>query len=134
MALSIAIGALIVLVTLFGTSIRSSRMQISSAIKNLPEPAGRKKRSIWGTAFLGCLGLGSIAALVAGSLPVRLVGGVGLVSLAASLVGGRISERLRSTLTGAALTVWAAATVGGMAIGNWGSLVLGLRALVAVFR
>jgi len=133
MALSIAIGALIVLVTLFGTSIRSSRMQISSAIKNLPEPAGRKKRSIWGTAFLGCLGLGSIAALVAGSLPVRLVGGVGLVILAASLVGGRISERLRSTLTGAALTVWAAATVGGMAIGNWDILVLVLSALVSVF-
>jgi putative ABC transport system permease protein len=133
MALSIAIGALIVLVTLFGTSIRSSRMQISSAIKNLPEPASRKKRSIWGTAFLGCLGLGSIAALVAGSLPIRLVGGVGLVILAASLVGGRMSERLRSTLTGAALTVWAAATVGGMAVGKWDILVLVLSAFVSVF-
>jgi putative ABC transport system permease protein len=133
MALSIAIGALIVLVTLFGTSVRSSRMQISSAIKNLPEPAARKKRSIWGTAFLGCLGLGSIAALVAGSLPVRLVGGVGLVILAASLVSGRISERLRSTLTGAALTVWAAAAVGSIALGNWDTLVLVLSALVSVF-
>src|SRR5438067_1737419 len=133
MALSIAIGALIVLVTLFGTSVRSSRMQISSAIKNLPEPAGRRKRSVWVSALLGVLGLGSIAALVAGSLPVRLVGGVGLVILAASVVGGRISERLRSTLTGAALTVWAAATVGGMAMGNWDILVLVLSALVSVF-
>jgi hypothetical protein len=69
MAFSIAIGTLIVLVTLFGTSIRSSRMQISSAIKNLPEPARRRKRSIWGTALLGTLGLGSIAALVTGNLP-----------------------------------------------------------------
>jgi putative ABC transport system permease protein len=133
MALSIAIGALIVLGTLFGTSIRSSRMQISSAIKNLPEPAGRRKRSVWGTALLGVLGLGSIAALVAGSLPVRLVGGVGLVILAAALVGSRISERLRSTLTGAALTVWAAAAVGSIALGNWDSLVLVLSAFVSVF-
>src|SRR5204862_240639 len=45
--LSIAIGALIVLATLFATSIRSSRMQISSAIRNLPDPASRRKRSIW---------------------------------------------------------------------------------------
>jgi putative ABC transport system permease protein len=132
-ALSIAIGALIVLVTLFVTSLRSSRMQISSALKNLPEPAGRRKRSVWGTALLGVLGLGSIAALVAGSLPVRLVGGVGVVILAAALVGSRISERLRSTLTGAALTVWAAAAVGSIALGNWDSLVLVLSALVSVF-
>src|SRR6266550_2031283 len=76
MALSIAIGALIVLATLFATAVRSSRMQISSAIKNLPEPPGRRKRSMWGTAFLAVLGLGSLAALIAGSLPVRLAGGV----------------------------------------------------------
>jgi putative ABC transport system permease protein len=112
MAISFAIGALIVLATLFATSVRSSRMQISSAIKNLPEPAGRRKRSMWATAFLAVLGLGSLAALIAGNLPVRLAGGVGLVILAAALVGGRISDRLRATLTGAALTVWAAANLG----------------------
>src|SRR5205823_14385374 len=133
MAFSIAIGTLIVLVTLFGTSIRSSRMQISSAIKNLPEPARRRKRSIWGTALLGTLGLGSIAALVTGNLSIRLVGGVGLVILAAALVGSRIAERLRSTLAGAALTVWAAAAVGSIALGSWDTLVLALSALVSVF-
>jgi putative ABC transport system permease protein len=132
-ALSIAIGTLIVLATLFGTSIRSSRMQISSAIKNLPEPAGRRKRSIWGTALLGGLGLGSIAALVAGNLPVRIVGGVGLVILAAALIGSRISERLRSTLAGVALTVWAAAAVGSIALGRWDSLVMVICAVVSVF-
>jgi putative ABC transport system permease protein len=111
MAISVAVGALIVLATLFATSVRSSRMQISSAIKNLPEPTGRRKRSMWATAFLAVLGLGSLAALIAGNLPVRLAGGVGLVILAAALVGGRISDRLRATLTGAALTVWAAANL-----------------------
>ena len=55
------------------------------------------------------LGLGSLAALVVPSAPVRMAGGVGLVILVAALVGGRISDRLRATLTGAALTVWAAA-------------------------
>jgi putative ABC transport system permease protein len=133
-ALSIAIGALIVLVTLFVTSIRSSRMQISSAIKNLPEPTGRRKPSIWRTALLGVTGLGSLAALVAGNPSIRLGGGVGLVILAAALVGGRISDRLRATLTGAALTVWAVAAVGAIATtGNWDSLIIGLGALVAVF-
>jgi putative ABC transport system permease protein len=133
-ALSIAIGALIVLTTLFATSVRSSRMQISSAIKNLPEPAGRRKPSIWRTALLVGLGLGSFAALVAGNQSARLVGGVGLVILAAGFVGGRISDRLRVTLTGAALTVWAVAAVGVAASsGSWEPLVLGLGALVAVF-
>jgi len=133
-ALSIAIGALIVLATLFATSVRSSRMQISSAIKNLPEPTGRRKRSIWRTALLGALGLGSLGALVAGNLSIRLVGGVGLVILAAVLVGGRISDRLRATLTGAALTVWAAVVAG--SITTFGAAefqLLGLGALVAVF-
>jgi putative ABC transport system permease protein len=133
-ALSIAIGALIVLATLFATSVRSSRMQISAAIKNLPEPAGRRKPSIWRTALLAGLGLGSLAALVAGDQAIRLVGGVGLVILAAALVGGRISDRLRVTLAGAALTVWAVAAVGAAASsGSWEPLVLGLGALIAVF-
>lgn len=86
-------------------------MQISSAIKNLPEPAFRRKRSILATAFLAVLGLGSLAALIAGDPPVRQAGGVGLVILAAALVGGRVSDRLRATLTGAALAVWAEANL-----------------------
>jgi putative ABC transport system permease protein len=133
--LSIAIGALIVLATLFATSIRSSRMQISSAIRNLPEPASRRKRSIWRTVFLSGLGLGSLAALVPSNLSIRLVGGVGLVVVAAALVGSRISGRLRATLTGAALTVWAAATIVAVASSTrtWDPLVIGLGALVAVF-
>jgi putative ABC transport system permease protein len=134
MAFSIAIGALIVLATLFATSLRSSRMQISSAIKNLPEPAGRRKRSTWRTAILAVLGLASLAALVAGSLPVRLGGGVGLVVMAAALVRGRISDRLRATLTGVAMTAWAAVVAG--SITTFGAVefqLLGLGALVAVF-
>ena len=134
-ALSVAIGALIVLATLFATSVRSSRMQISSAIKDLPEPTLQRKRSVWRTALLAGLGLGSLAALVVGSLPVRLAGGVGLVILAAALVGGRLSDRLRATLTGAALTVWAAtslATIENVATPESGvAIVLGV--VTAVF-
>jgi putative ABC transport system permease protein len=134
-ALSIAIGALIVLVTLFATSVRSSRMQISSAIKNLPEPAGRRKSSIWRTGLLAALGLGSAAALVAGNLPIRLAGGVGLVILAAALVGGRISGPLRASLSGAALTVWAAANLAAIEnIASWESgVAIALGAVTAVF-
>jgi putative ABC transport system permease protein len=134
-ALSIAIGALIVLATLFATSVRSSRMQISSAIKNLPEPAGRGKRSIWRTGLIGGFGVASLAALVAGNLPVRLAGGVGLVILAAALVGDRISGRLRASLSGAALTVWAAANLAAIEnIASWESgVAIALGAVTAVF-
>jgi putative ABC transport system permease protein len=111
LAFSIAIGALIVLATLFATSVRTSRMRISSAIKNLPEPTLQRKRSVSRIALMAGLGLGSLAALFAGATPVRLAGGAGLVILAAALVGGRISDRLRATLAGAALTAWAAASV-----------------------
>jgi len=133
-ALSIAIGALIVLATLFATSVRSSRMQISLAIKNLPEPAARGKRSLWRSALLAGLGLVSLAALNAGNLPVRLAGGVGLVLVAAALVGGRISDRLRATITGVALAAWAAAVAASITtFGAKEFQVLGLGALVAVF-
>jgi putative ABC transport system permease protein len=135
MALSIAIGALIVLATLFATAVRSSRMQISSAIKNLPEPAGRRRRSIWRTGLTGGFGLASLAAVVAGNLPLRLAGGVGLVILAAALVGGRISGSLRATLSGAALAVWAAANLATIAnIASWESgVAVALGAVTAVF-
>jgi putative ABC transport system permease protein len=134
MALSIAIGALIVLATLFATSVRSSRMQISSAIKNLPEPTVRRARSNWRTVLLAGLGLASIGALVAGNITGRLAGGVGLVILAAALVGSRISNRLRATLTGAALTAWAAAVAGSITtFGATEFQLLGLGALVSVF-
>ncbi|MGN6359935.1 MAG: FtsX-like permease family protein, partial [Thermomicrobiales bacterium] len=131
---SVAIGALIVLATLFATSIRSSRMQISSAIKNLPEPAVRRPRSNWRTVLLAGLGLVSLAALVAGNISGRLAGGVGIVILAAALVEGRISNRLRATLTGAALTAWAAAVAGSITtFGATEFQLLGLAALVSVF-
>ncbi len=134
MALSIAIGALIVLATLFATSVRSSRMQISSAIKNLPEPAVRRTRSNWRTVLLAGLGLVSLAALVAGNISGRLAGGAGLVIIASALVGGRISDRLRATLTGAALTAWAAIVAGSITtFGATEFQLLGLGALVAVF-
>jgi putative ABC transport system permease protein len=135
LALSVAVGALIVLATLFATSVRSSRMQISSAIKNLPEPTLQRKRSIWRTALMAGLGLGSLAALIVGSPPVRMAGGVGLVILAAALVGGRISDRLRATLTGAALVVWAAANLAAIKdiASQESSIVLSLGVVTAVF-
>jgi putative ABC transport system permease protein len=133
-ALSMAIGALIVLITLFGVSLRSSRMQISSAIRNLPEPGARRKRGLWMTALLAALGLASLVAVAADNLPIRLVGGVGLVIVASALVSGRISDRARATMTGAALAIWAAALVGSIvSFGSKEIQVLGLASLVAVF-
>ena len=134
-ALSVTIGSLIVLATLLATSVRSSRMQISSAIKNLPEPILQRGRPVWRTALMAGLGLVSLAALIIGSLPVRLAGGVGLVILAAALVRGRISDRLRATLTGAALTVWAAASLATIEniVSNDSGIAIVLGVVTAVF-
>jgi putative ABC transport system permease protein len=133
-AFSIAVGALVVLTTLFATSIRTSRMQISSAIKNLPEPPGRTKRSMWRTALLASLGLASLAALVVGNQPVRMIGGVGLIVVAASLVRGRISDRLRGVAVGAALAVWAITGLAtASATGPNSGPVLIIAAVTAVF-
>jgi hypothetical protein len=76
-----------------------------------------------------------LAALVAGNLPVRLAGGVGLVILAATVVGGRVSGRLRATLSGAALAVWAATNLAAIEnIASWESGVgVALGAVTAVF-
>jgi putative ABC transport system permease protein len=133
-AFSIAIGALVVLTTLFATSVRSSRMQISSAIKNLPERPGRTKRSSWRIALLSGLALASLAGLIAGNLPVRMIGGVGLIVVGALLVGGRIPDRLRAVLVGAALTAWAATGMAAVAPTSSNSgAVLTVAAVTAVF-
>jgi putative ABC transport system permease protein len=109
LALAIAIGGLITIATLFVTSVRSSRMEISSAVKDLPEPVTRRKWSVWRTAALGPLGLAAIAAVVVGNSPIRLLGGAALILVAAGVARPLLPERVLATLAGAALAIWAVA-------------------------
>jgi putative ABC transport system permease protein len=131
-AVAVAVGGLIVLGTLFATSFRSSRMEISSAVKDLPEPPPRRKRSIRRTLALGALGLGAAAALVSGNSPIRVAGGAVLIVLAASLARAWLSARVVATLAGATLTIWAVVSAAAGLNTTDGGLVLAVASLVAV--
>jgi len=105
-AAAVALGALITLATIFAAAVRSSRMTVATAIKELAEPRSTHRRPlILVTGFIALAVVG-ILALVVGDLPVRFVGGLTLIAAASATVAGRMSDRLRATLTGALLAAW----------------------------
>lgn len=136
-ALAVCLGALITLATILIVSVRNSRMSISSAIRDLPDPSRHRRRS-W-IRLAGIIGLGviGVAAWIQGSAPLRPLSGAALVLAASMLAAGRLSERVRATLLGAALVAWAmvsmlTSTIGNFAFGE--GVPLALAALVvAVF-
>jgi putative ABC transport system permease protein len=133
-AVAVAIGGLITLAALLATSFRGSRMEISSAVKNLPEPPARRKPSAWRTLALATLGLASAAALLVGNPPIRLAAGAALILVAASLARAWLSARVLATLAGAALAIWAGVSAAAVPLdSNAGLLVLVLASPLAVF-
>jgi putative ABC transport system permease protein len=105
-SLSICLGALITLATIVIVSIRTSRMAITSAIRDLPEPPRLKRRSWLGLAWpLIFAGVG-VAAWFPGNAALRAAGGAALIVAISMLASGRLSERVRATLTGVALVAW----------------------------
>ena len=104
---SIAAAALITLTTLFITSLRTSRMAISAAIRDLPEPA-RIHRTSW--IRLALLSIGAfvgLALVLAGGPAVRVIGGAVVIASVGGLGRGRLSDRARYTAIGAAIATWA---------------------------
>jgi putative ABC transport system permease protein len=97
---------LIVLLTMLVASVRTSRMVISAAIKDLPSPTAGDPPARWQMVLLLVVGVVSVALLSSpGSIP-KILGGVGLIATLAMLGKGRISDRSRSTLAGGAFAVW----------------------------
>jgi putative ABC transport system permease protein len=105
-ALAICLGALITLATIAIVSIRTSRMAISSAIRDLPEPAAPKRRSWIRIALPLVLAGAGVAAWIPGDAALRAAGGAAMVVAVSVLTSGRLSERVRATLTGGALVAW----------------------------
>lgn len=136
-ALALCAGALITLLTIFIVSMRTSRMAISSAIRDLPEPARPQRRSWLGLVWPLILGAAGLAALLLGDSTYRAIGGAALIVAASVLARGKLPEKVRASLTGAALVVWEVvslltAPVETFALGN--GIVLSLTALgIAVF-
>lgn len=109
--LAICLGALITLVTIVVVSIRTSRMAISSAIRDLPEPARPSRRSWLGFIWPVALAVMGLAAWLPGGAAYRAAGGAALIVAASKLAGGLVSERVRATLTGTALVLWELASL-----------------------
>ena len=103
---SVCLGALITLATILVVSIRTSRMAITSAIRDLPDPARHRRRSwIRFAAPLVLIAAGS-AMWLQGSISLRTLGGAAFVLAASMLAAGRMSDRIRATLLGTALVAW----------------------------
>lgn len=131
---AVAVGGLITLVALFATSFRSSRMEISSGVKNLPDPPARTKHSRWQGLALGALGFAAAAAVVTGISQIRLAGGAVLILVAASVARAWLSARMRATLGGATLAIWAGTSAAAQPLNsNAGLVVLAVAPPVAVF-
>jgi len=110
-SLAICLGALIPLITIVVVSIRTSRMAISSAIRDLPEPARPSRRSWFGLIWPIALAVAGVAAWLPGGAAYRAAGGAALIVGASKLAGGLVSERVRATLTGTALVLWELASL-----------------------
>jgi putative ABC transport system permease protein len=104
---SVAAAALINLITVFLTSLRTSRMAISSAIRDLPEPSVPKRTSWRRLAFLAALAFAGVIAVLSGHPEYALLGGALVIASAAGLIRGRVSDRVRFSVAGAAAAAWA---------------------------
>ena len=117
---SVAAASLITLATLFITSLRTSRMAISSAIRDLPEPERAAKSSWVRLAFLVCGVLVGGGLALAGAPSLRALGGAILIASAGGLVRGRIADRVRYTAIGGAIAAWAIGYVS-LNVSSWSS-------------
>lgn len=117
---SVAAAALITLTTLFITSLRTSRMAISAAIRDLPEPAKTRGTSWVRLALLACGALVGAGLVAAAGPPLRVVGGAVVIGCAGGLIRGRLSDRARFTLIGGAIAAWAVGYTW-LKVSSWGT-------------
>lgn len=117
---AIAGASLITLSTLFITSLRTSRMAISAAIRDLPEPA-KSRGTSWVRQVLLVGGALAGAAVAIGAAPqLRALGGAVAIGCAGGLIRGRLTDRARFTLVGAAIAAWAVGFTS-VEAGSWGT-------------
>ena len=106
---SVAAAALINFVTVLIVSLRTSRMEISAAIRDLPDPDRTTGTSRVRSGLLGVTSLAALVAVAAGQPPIRLLGGALAIASVSGFMRGRLSDRVRFSAAGAAATAWAIA-------------------------
>jgi putative ABC transport system permease protein len=112
LALAITAGAVLTLAAVVLAAMLRSGMTIAAAIRDLPEPIVVTRGSLPRRAVQLGLAVASLVALfnpapAVPGVPLRMVGGVGLIALASLAMRGRVPERARLTGLGLALTAWA---------------------------
>jgi putative ABC transport system permease protein len=106
MSLGIALGALLMLLTVVAAAVHTSRMTIVPAIRNLPELPVKLR---WGWRSLtgyGALGLIGAAGVLSGNAELRLFGGIALILVAVRATASLLERELRITFLGFALVAW----------------------------
>lgn len=106
---SVAAATLINLVTVLIVSIGTSRMAISAAIRDLPEPQRSARSSPRRLAVLALIGMAGLAAVAFGNPFLRVLGGALLIAATSGLLRGRVSDRIRLSGAGVAAAAWAIA-------------------------
>jgi ABC-type lipoprotein release transport system permease subunit len=104
---AVAAAALLNLVTVLLASLRTTRMAISSAIRDLPEAPETKRPSWKRSVFLAGLAPVGVIAMLSGHQEYGLLGGALIIVAAAGFLRGRISDRWRYSAAGVASVVWA---------------------------
>jgi putative ABC transport system permease protein len=99
-----AVGTFLTLLVVYFAARRTSRMTITAAIRNLPEPPAEKSRRPWIRRIrLALFGLAGALGVLIPSPFTKLVGGIALILVVAAVVKPRMSPRTHSTLLGLAL-------------------------------
>ncbi len=106
---SVAAASLINLVTVLIVSIGTSRMAISSAIRDLPETQRAARASARRLVVLVLIAIAALVAVAFGSRELQMLGGAMAVGAAGGLLRGRVSDRIRLSGAGAAAAAWAIA-------------------------
>lgn len=104
-AIAASLAAVLTVVTMAAAALRTSRLAISAAIRDLPEPASTGGRR-WPLLAAGLIAAAGIGIAFAESGVGRLLGGT-LVIVGATWAGrGRIEDRARFTLAGTLILAW----------------------------
>lgn len=117
LALGFAAGALLTLATVAATAYRTSRMAISAAVRDLPEPAPAAGRRWPRIALLLAVAVAGAGLIIPNEAPSRMVGGTLLIAAIAGLARGRLPDRGRATVFGLGITALAGITVAAYANG-----------------
>lgn len=102
-----AVGTLLTLLVVWIAARRTSRLTITAAIRDLPEPADDQARRRWPARLrLAALALVGLAGLASSAVPAKTAGGLAVILALSLALRGRLSPRLLPTLTGLALAGW----------------------------